>query len=237
MGELDKRIVDKIGGFFTTLLGDKRLSKSFRKTLEKYGEATISSIQAHRAPLTAIANSAVNLITGGQWNDLKKKGGVDELFHTYLVLVTSNGTLTLEKSTTALPTLYSGTPTKVKGNESISVPINKVIKVAEFVNKGMKKMAGDYYTYDGFSNNCQDFVIANLSANGLLNAIVKSFIKQDIKRLVDETPSFSKWLAKKVTDTVARASELTEEIIHKKGGLIKPRRFINANIHIKTHRF
>jgi len=237
MGDLDKRIVDKVSGFFTTLLGEKRLSKSFRKTLEKYGEATISSIQAHRAPLTHIANGAVNLITGGQWNDLKKKGGVDELYHTYLVLVTSNGTLTLEKSTTALPTLYKGTPTKVAGDESVSVPINKVLQIAEFVNKGIKRMGGDYYTYDGFSNNCQDFVIANLSANGLLNGSVKSFIKQDIKKLVEETPSFSKWLAKKITDTVARGSELTEEITNKRGGKIKPSRFIDRGYHIKTHRF
>ncbi|NCX94375.1 MAG: hypothetical protein EBX40_06845, partial [Gammaproteobacteria bacterium] len=55
------------------------------QTLRDYGEYTIHGLQIYRTPISSLLNSAMNLISLGKWNELRKKYGYDTLFHTALV--------------------------------------------------------------------------------------------------------------------------------------------------------
>jgi hypothetical protein len=56
-----------------------------------------------------------------------------------------------------------------------------------------------FFGYDSANNNCQDFVMALLSANGLSNEEIKSFVKQDTSKTFEGLPITEK-VAKTVTD-------------------------------------
>jgi hypothetical protein len=73
-----------------------------------------------------------------------------------------------------------------------------------------KASMGDekFFTYDPLSNNCQNFIMGILRANGLLTSAIESFVFQNIKQIVDELPDYMKPLAKGLTD-VARVVDTT----------------------------
>jgi len=61
---------------------------------------------------------------------------------------------------------------------------------------------GDYkfYSYDAFTNNCQNFITAFLKSNNMLNAQVNIFINQNVDQLSKNVSWFSKHLAGVATD-------------------------------------
>ena len=44
------------------------------------------------------------------------------------------------------------------------------------------------------------------------------FLMQNLERLVEETPSFSKWLGKEITDLAGAGEKLYSEVANKRGG-------------------
>ena len=77
--------MQRIQEFFKTLLGEKRLPKSFRATLEKHGEKPILSIDIKRTPLSRLAEGFANLISLGKFDEIKKKY-YDKFYHLYAIL-------------------------------------------------------------------------------------------------------------------------------------------------------
>jgi hypothetical protein len=82
----------------------------------------------------------------------------------------------------------------------------------------------DYTTYSAFTLNCQNFLLNHLQANNLISPPLKQFIYQDTKELLERTPSFSQWLGKAITDIAGKGRELAEEVIYKRGGLVRGRK-------------
>jgi len=189
-----------------------KLPKSFRKFLEKHGSEPLNSFEVYRVPLDKLTTVMLHLITAGQWNEIKKRGGQDKLFHVFAII---NGKYTYEK--TAVPVLKEGT-SAAEGNEHSSAPVQKMT-ILEFITNAIKAMGDKYYTYSALGgNNCQNFLIDSLKANGMLNHIISNFLFQDIRKLVEETPAFSKWLAQKTTDIANAAQYAYEEATEKRGG-------------------
>ena len=48
-----------------------------------------------------------------------------------------------------------------------------------------------------------------------------SFLKQDVKKLIEETPSLSKYLGREATDLAGAGERIYSEIVDKKGGMRK----------------
>lgn len=214
-------VFQKIADLVKYLLGINKLPKSFRKFLKEHGDEPITHLELTRTPIDSIATGLMQVLTLGNWNDIKKKANVDRLFHTALII---NKKYTLEK--TAIPNLKVGQPITNEETESLVIPVSpkvgpKTITIAEFVERGMNQMGDKYYSYDGFTNNCQDFLRAHLRASTLLSEGIDKFLKQDIKSLVEETPSLSKYIGRKITDLAGYGEGAYEELTKKRGGMIQ----------------
>jgi hypothetical protein len=214
--------MERLKGIYDVLVGNPALPKSFRNVLVKYGDMPIVSAVIKRTPLTKGVEALLNAATLGKWNEIK--GSIDRLYHLYMVLILEGGKrLLLEKN--ERPVLSETIPSDTKETESTAVTtMTSPILLSEFIGKTIKRLSlQDYISYDGFSTNCQHFIRAHLLANGLLDPENMAFVYQDIKKLVERTPSFSKWLAKKATDVVGTGRQLVEELVYKRGGLVAGR--------------
>lgn len=178
----------------------------------------LDSFVVYRVPLDKLTTTMLHLITAGQWNKIKERGGHDKLYHVFAII---NGKYTYEK--TAVPVLKEGT-SAAEGNEHSSAPVKRM-SIREFVVNAIGAMKDKYYTYSALGgNNCQNFLLDSLKANDMLNHIISNFLYQDIQKLVEETPAFSKWLAQKTTDAANAAQYAFEEVTEKRGGLREHRR-------------
>ena len=161
---------------------DQRLSKAFRKFMVKHGEEQLDTFEVYRAPIDGVSTVLLQLITAGQWNKIKQKGGVDKLFHTFAII---NGKYLYEK--TALPVLKEGTTSGVASAdvEKQSAPVKRMT-INEFIATAIKSMGASYFTYDAFNNkSCQDYLYGSLVANGMMNPQIKLFLLQDVEKLVE----------------------------------------------------
>lgn len=209
-----ERIID-VG---KSLLGYKQLPKSFRNILKKYGENTITKIEICRTPIDRVAKTFANLITLGNWDDIVKRAGHDEMFHLYSVLTLDDGTeLLLEKN--ERPVLWTSIPQKKDTTECRDI-LGLNIPLSTFIERTVERMGlNDYVSYDALSLNCQNFIINHLRANGIDG--LDNFILQDLEGLIRETPTFSKYLSKKATDLGGYISDVYQSLIYKRGGLFK----------------
>lgn len=219
-----------LGGLLNRFL--PKLPKAFRKFVEAHKDEPIVSFMVCRAPLDKVSNTFLNTLTLGDWDNIKQKANVDKLFHIYAII---NGKYIYEKLSVPTFKNASGGDLSRSGAESMDAPINKTVTIGDFVDKAIKRMGDDYYTYDGFKNNCQDFLSNSLSASGLGNSATQSFLKQDTKKLIEETPEFSKYLGKEITDLAGAATKAWSELTDKRGGRRHHNRAFDSNRNKRLH--
>lgn len=213
--------MDKLKGIIGSLLGIPTLPKTVRNILKQYGTSNITGIRIRREPLSGVAEGLLQAVTLGKWKEIK--GNIDDFFHLYAILYTDKGQFLLEKNETVI--LKKGSFPLKKGAQEMAVPMTGSIPLAEFIDKTVKRMGlSDYTTYEGFSLNCQNFLLNHLQANSIISPQLKEFIYQDTKQLIERTPSFSRWLGKAITDIAGKGRELVEEVVYKRGGLVRGRR-------------
>lgn len=201
---------------YSALTSNETLPKRFRLFIKKHGRDKIKTLAMMRAPVAKPGVMAMQLLTAGKWEDFKKKAGVDSVYHTSIII---NGDLVLEKLDKVEGRVDAGYA-KMEGAELYPINVNEDITVAEFLEKGRKQMGTAFYTYDAFRSNCQDWVANMVSANGLLDAEGRKWIKQDIDKLIKELPAITKYAAVKVTDVARDVGNVAEELIYKKGGMV-----------------
>lgn len=213
----EEGFMSKITNLWSALTSNDHLPKRFRQFIKAHGRDKIQSLSMVRAPVAKVGVMAMQLLTAGRWDEFRKKAGVDSVYHTGLVI---NGNLVLEKLD-KLEGRVDATHTKSEGLEMYAVPIeaNKMT-VAEFLEKGRRQMGEKFYTYDAFRSNCQDWVANMVSANGLLDAEGRRFIKQDIDKLIKELPELTKTAAVAITDTARGVGNVAEEFLYKQGGRV-----------------
>ena len=139
----------------------------------------IKTLQVGRTPLKQWVNTALNIITAGQWNRVKKEVGYDKMFHLYLII---NGKFLIEKNEVFNVKAYSPS----SGEEKIEIPVAKPITIGEMFSN-VKNPENFYSNYDAFKNNCQDAVMYLLQQNNQsfnVTADIKRFIKQDVSSLL-----------------------------------------------------
>ena len=209
------RAKEAIGALFSN-----KLPKSFRDTLEKYKDNKIKTIEIVRVPLTKATNVFANLVSGGKFEDVAKKQGEAGFFHLFSYITLDNGTkLIYEKN--ERPVLQVDNSELSDKAQSIKTS-GRNIPLGDFINNAMKSMGEDrYITYDALKNNCQDFLMGSLNANGLLNAGLSKFIKQDLTELIENTSEFSKILAKGATGIGGTLRQIWEELTARRGVKIR----------------
>jgi hypothetical protein len=184
-------------GFFFRDPG--KLSPSIRKLLEQVGDEKITSIKLFRKP--------ISLSSFAKFIGALKGTSYDSLLHLGLVL---NNKYLLDKQE-VIHFERSGVPS---GSETLDVDVNKDITINELLEKTKKRMGDNAFTsYSARRQNCQDFVMNVLSANGLSSPIYTQFIKQDLQKVFENLPKY----AEQIADFVTGAQRVVERVTQGEG--------------------
>jgi len=177
----------------------------------------------YRKPVDGVSTTFANVLTGGNWADILKKSGIDKVFHTWSEIMLENGKrYLLEKNQTIiLKTVPNGISS---GAETVSLRNqvkNKKLTLAQFFEGGRKALGADFIPYDAYENNCQSFLMGMLRGSSILTSEASTFLKQDLKKLVENTPSLSKLIAKGVVDFAGNIDNAVSAVMDAKGGLVQ----------------
>jgi hypothetical protein len=181
-------------GFFERQAG--KLSPKIRKLLEEVGNEKITTIKLFRKP--------ISLSSFAKYLGVLKNTPFDELFHLGMII---SGKYLLDKQE-VIHFERSSLP-QGKDVESIDVKVDKDITINELLEKTRKRMGDSNFTsYSSRRNNCQDFMLNVLTANGLSTPESTKFIKQDLEKVFNNLPSY----AEKIADFVTGASRIIERV-------------------------
>jgi hypothetical protein len=162
------------GGIF---LRDEGLEPpSFRKLLKEVGNQVITGLTLWREPISI--NKFVKFF--------KFNTGYDDLFHLSLNISTNEGNYNLDKQ--AVLTFEKGQP---KG-ETLKINPPNSMTIQTLIDNTKNRMGKSKYTsYNAKSNNCQDFLLNVLDANGVNTTEATTFIKQDSDSIFKGLPKYA----------------------------------------------
>jgi hypothetical protein len=176
-----------------------KLPPQARKLLQQVGNEKITSIKLFRKP--------ISLSSFAKFIGALKGTPYDQLLHLGLIL---NNKYLLDKQE-VIHFEKSGIPS---GSETLDVDVGKDITINELLEKTRKRMGDSNFTsYSSRRQNCQDFVMNILSANGLSSPIYTKFIKQDTESVFKNLPSY----AEKLSDFVTGAQRVVERLVSGEG--------------------
>lgn len=205
------------------------LPPSVRTLLDKIGNDPITSIKVVRTPISSFVSGFLNVISLGAFNKALKDNGYDKALHLSLKC----NEYILDKQ--AVISLVKGDPIK-KDSEVLTVPIGHSITFRQLLDNTRKEMGDTKFSnYNSKSNNCQNFVMSILKANGLLNEELSSFIKQDAEEIFKKLGWITEKIANVVTDTGALADKAIEgEGVKKKRNSTKWQNYLKTHMKGKT---
>jgi len=154
-------------------------TKSTLNLIKKYGDKTIVGLIVKRKPISVQAVFTLARKVSKTLERTFSSKVYDDLYHIYVeIRLEDETTLILEKNSV----IALSKTTRQAEEELIiqNVPANLTIN--QMLDKTQAKMKSKYYVYNAVSNNCQIFLLAVLTANGILEG--KEFIKQDVSGLI-----------------------------------------------------
>ena len=201
-----------------------------KKFLEQHGMEEITSIEIGRVPLQAAINTAMEVISLGEFSKAKKMYGYDSYFHLFLII---NGTYRLEKNQN-VNVIYPYSRVKDEDRYPVSLSGLKGKTIDDFIANGVQRMGeNDYWgNYDGLIKNCQNWVSQNLKANGVDSKGAEEFYYQNTEHLQDVIKPTVVEHVKEVTDLSSAVDKLLSWVSGgkwglAKGGLLRGRRIGN----------
>lgn len=200
------KVGKKTGRFIDTVINpDKYLPPSLKRVLKDHGEEVITKLTLRRNPVSSLITGAMNAVSGGTFYDNLKNQPYDKLFHLGLVVSTDNTNFVLEKIE-RVNVSYS--ISKPQGLEELSVSVPSGLTVRNLIDNTLNKMGKNkFLDYDGYNNNCQDFMMNVLQSNNVSNEENTKFVKQDTQVLFKDSSLLQK-VSKKLTDIGASANVL-----------------------------
>ena len=208
---------DFIPGFLKPRIGFNNVSSA---TLKKYGNYIIKRIMLFRIPIKSAINHAMNIISLGAFNRVKKEAAFDKLFHLGMlldlqapgqsgdkmsqVLIEKNEVVNITDKIPRFP------PEDNSQFYSIGAPI-KPITLQKFVDEGKKNMGDkNFFLYDAFTTNCQAFIMGLLqSQQRLQTADVRHFVYQDVNKIASGLPGYVPVMARFLTDLAATWNKIS----------------------------
>lgn len=151
-----------------------------------FDTSIITSGQVIRTPLSEKIMETINQSTAGMLRERLKTTSYDKLYHLRIDFSTADGVITIEKNYGSIDTLHNDTRDLTSESEKMDIgPVPKGLTVGQVLDNTRKAMGSSYSSYNGLTNNCQDFIISILSANRLGNSRVNSFVKQNLYELIE----------------------------------------------------
>jgi len=181
--------------------GSKSFSTKVKNILAKVGNDRIYTITIFRYPINSIIKNILELTS-------LQTIPYDNLFHLGLIF---NNKVLLEKNSIINMEINPRLP---KDTEFVNMNFNQSININQFINNGLQFMGIDkFFTYQSTSNNCQDFALNLLYANGINDDSLNTFIKQDVSSIFANNPYLRRF-TNNITDVHGRLTSLN-------GGKIK----------------
>ena len=181
--------------------GPRSFSTKIQNILARVGNERIYTITIYRTPLNSMIKNILELSS-------LQNIQYDQLFHLGLIF---NNQVLLEKNSIINMNIN---PKLSKDTEFINIKFNQSITINQFINNGLQYMGSEkFFSYSSYDNNCQDFVLNLLYANGVNDDGLISFIKQDISSIFANNPYLRRF-TNNITDVHGRVTTL-------KGGKLK----------------
>lgn len=162
---------------------------SVQKIINRIGDDEITKITVNRTPLSKVLKFLLNITSRGQLEKKIENTDYDNLYHLFIVFQTKNGSYVIEKNEVIQIYKFSKLG---KNTESLPVPVNAGLTLNDMLSKTKSKMGGSYFSYKGSDNNCQNYIISILIANGLNTDPLEKFVLQDTRQLFEGNPEFRK---------------------------------------------
>ena len=173
-----------------------------QKTLDANRDRVITGLTIDRKKVDDNLNTALNVVSGNQWNTARSANNLNDVYHVSL-RVFLQGPLILRVEKLAVVTLTelntNNQTANVDSSQAVPSPCHCTFGV--FMDNA-RKAAGDdkFFLYDAFDNNCQDFVLNLLQSNNCLDAASQTFLKQDFSKVVAAQPGYLQGVAHTLTD-------------------------------------
>ena len=184
----------------------KDFSQKVKRLLKKYGNQKIIGLRIGRRPINPLIEKAFNIISGGQWEKLKKQYYFDKLFHLFLIITLDDGTVISFEKNEIVTLTENDSRCSMQDVECIEIqyPVGS-LTLNDLVKKPLEKMGQyNYFVYDSFKSNCQMFLRSVLQTFNLYSSKVNNFVYQDITKIIEKLPWYVKWGSKKATDLSAK---------------------------------
>jgi hypothetical protein len=189
-----------------------KLPPSAKRVFDKYAQKKIKFIQVRRVPLQSIIRKFLNLVSFGALERKLKSLNYDEIFHLSLYITFEDDKAIIVEKNQRI-NITEDYPYKGKsGLQGKDVdPSLLGMTLEELLAKALKKIGKlNFFQYSAQNRNCQDFVNGILDANGLNNADLRKFIKQDATSIFESLPEFMKDFSQAITDTAGKAQQIIE---------------------------
>jgi len=180
--------------------------------LEKKGDGVIDRILVCRTPISSAIQKVLNALSLGKFEEAKKDLVLDKLYHTFMrlsyVLNGAHHEVVLEKNEKPYFTESRGRSQE----ENMVVSVGPGLTIKDFVNNAIRKVGFNrYFVYDAFTNNCQRFVLDNLTSSPQVQVSpqVIAFVNQNAEQLLSRIPGYVSPISRVLTNTANR----TESVI------------------------
>ncbi len=206
--------IDRLKGFYKGVRLD--FPPKERALLKLYGNAEVVQITLCRAPIHRMLDKVLNVLSFGQWENLKNQHSFDRMYHLYMVVKLNNGhMIRLEKN----DVVNISNSFKIEPDaefEDISLQ-GKKLTLNELLQNTINTVGQkQVFLYSPWKENCQRFILDILQSNGLNTEKAQHFIYQDITELVKELPWYTKMIGQKTTDLAHTADILIHgQALHK----------------------
>jgi hypothetical protein len=211
IGSAISNVSDKVKSFL--FFSPNKLPPSAKSVFDKYAQKKIKYIQIRRIPLQSAIRKFLDFVSFGALSRKLKELNYDEIFHLSMYITFEDGSdITVEKNQRiAITEGYPYSNKEGMQAKDVDPSLLKDLTLDKLLGEAQKKMGDfDFFQYSAENRNCQDFVNGILNANGLNNANLREFIKQDAKQIFESMPEFMKQFSQGITDLAGKAQQVIE---------------------------
>jgi hypothetical protein len=173
-----------------------------KNVLMRHGNHKIVDIKLCKEVVSENTEFLLKALAGkNTWEEAKRKHGFDRFYHLFMIVTMDDGSrLHVEKNDVIR---ISDAPRPCPDALDLGAPKTSMT-VGELLDRTKQRIGNnDFFVYDPFSNNCQAFVKQLLITMGLFNQTSNEFLFQNVEGLREELPSYTKYLAKGLTNVGA----------------------------------
>ena len=206
-----KNAVSTVGNAISKKLVRNEYNNTAKKTLKQFGDMRMIKLWIYKKPVDSYVESFLNLVSLGDYVKAKEKAEYDRMYHLGMFFMLSNekgqffNVIAEKNEVVHIEKSNFGMNGQVN-NMSIVLNPNDRTTMNEFLDRGQNMMGNGYFLYNAFGSeptqpsNCQAWVKGVLTANGLYNSSVNTFVYQPLDEMLKTITPTTQSIAKGITN-------------------------------------